>query len=299
MDLNLPSRSNFFRACLHRPVRSRMLNKFMSVVSLARSIRGCQDQGYCTDLSAATAFKHTSSTSYPSNRTSVAVVTSSIGNITSFEDLRRSQALNIGLVTGAATLTCISVGFATLLVHCRRRRRRAHILCHNISHGTANASKALLVDSSDVGLLMPLMMLMALISGMFMAIGHHLFYKGLDGRVVPSQGWKAYGIELTSQQLNIAGGTALAFLVKLCLVVAVSTSYTQAIWSAAKACTKERGMSIRQLDAAFSVLGNIVALTQVRLWARHPMLISLATVAWYVSPLDQDRLRRTTKPYIN
>jgi uncharacterized membrane protein len=132
----------------------------------------------------------------------------------------------------------------------------------------------------EIGILVPLTMLMALISGLFIAIGHHLFYEGLDGQAVPSQGWKAYGIEFTSQQVNIAGGTALAFLVKLTLVIAVSTSYTQAVWNTARACTKERGMSITQLDAAFSVLSNVVALKEVRLWSRYPLLLLLAIVAW-------------------
>jgi hypothetical protein len=234
----------------------------------------------CTTNSSAGLTEHTSAINHSPNRSSVPTGILFPHNSTSFEDLDRSKAVKVGIVTGAATVTYISVGLATLLIYLRRRRRARSLLCHSVSRDTADTSEAPPTESTEIGIIMPLTMIMALISGLFAAIGHHLFYEGLDNQIVPSQGWKAYGIEFTSQQLNIAGGTALAFLVKLCLVLAVSTSYTQAIWDTARACTKERGMTITQLDAAFSVLSNIVALKEVRLWSRYPMLILLATVAW-------------------
>jgi hypothetical protein len=123
-------------------------------------------------------------------------------------------------------------------------------------------------------------MFMASASGLFIAVGHHLFYENLDGQEVPSQRWKTSGIELTTQQVNIALGTALAFLVKVCLVLAVSSSYTQAIWSAAKASKKGQHMSIADLDAAFSALGNLGALSKLHLWAKHPLMLSLVAIAW-------------------
>lgn len=161
----------------------------------------------------------------------------------------RSRNVKIGIVAGAAISTCILVGLTTLSIY-YHRGRRIHAF-HRHETATALDDIDPMMASAEIGLRVPVIMFMTLISGLFIAVGQHLFYANLHGQEVPNQRWKASGIEVTSQQLNIALGTALAFIVKMCLVSAVSTSYTQAVWSAAKLCSRKQGMSIAELDAVF------------------------------------------------
>jgi len=119
-------------------------------------------------------------------------------------------------------------------------------------------------------------MISALLAGVVFAVGHHLFYHGLAGHAVSDHYGKGFGSSVSAQEINIAIGTAFAFLVRACLVLAVSTAYIQAFWRAAKARQSEMNLTVAQLDAAFSALTNLLAFAKGPLWLRNPVLLCLA-----------------------
>lgn len=70
-------------------------------------------------------------------------------------------------------------------------------------------------------------MLVALFAGIAFALGHHFFYDRLDVKELPAGNYTMgqYNSGISRQQSNTAIGTAFAFAVKTCLVLAVSTAY--------------------------------------------------------------------------
>ncbi|KAK5744823.1 hypothetical protein LTR17_001900 [Elasticomyces elasticus] len=77
----------------------------------------------------------------------------------------------------------------------------------------------------------PATMIASLLAACALAISHHFFYASLDGtHVAPPQTEGVRQSLVSRQQLNTGGGTALAFLVKMFLVLSVSTAYTQVFW---------------------------------------------------------------------
>ncbi|KAK5681585.1 hypothetical protein LTS10_006118 [Elasticomyces elasticus] len=133
-----------------------------------------------------------------------------------------------------------------------------------------------------VHLAAPTVMIAALLCGFLFALGHHLLYRGLAGRAVADQDWVALGASVSTQQINIAAGTALAFLAKASLVLAVSTAYTQAFWRAAKVQESKKIMTLTQLDAAYSALDNLLSVFTSPHWLRNPLLVSVALTAWLI-----------------
>lgn len=66
-----------------------------------------------------------------------------------------------------------------------------------------------------------------LLAGIAFALGHHFFYARLSGQNAPTGSYEFAGSRPSKQQVNIAVGTAFAFLVKSILAIAVGISYTQ------------------------------------------------------------------------
>jgi len=132
---------------------------------------------------------------------------------------------------------------------------------------------------SGVHWLAPTVMLLALLSGTLLALGHHLFYQSLAGRPAPNGAYSIAGTNVSRQQFNTAVGTAFAFLVKALLALAVGLAYTQAFWRAAQVA--EGGIGLAGLDTLHSILSDIVGFLKVHVWWRHPGLLLLAFIAWY------------------
>lgn len=124
----------------------------------------------------------------------------------------------------------------------------------------------------------PTTIIFSLIAGLLLAVGHHLFYNRLHGQQASPDGFKILGSHVSPQQLNIAIGTAIAYLVKTFLVLALSTAYLQLLWRALLKAT--RGSTLGDLDTAFSGLSNLISLSKVWVWWRAPLLFCLALVAW-------------------
>jgi len=123
-------------------------------------------------------------------------------------------------------------------------------------------------------------MVASLLLGCLFAIGHHLFYQSLAGKLVTADSYNILGSNITSQQVNTAAGTAFAFLVRACLVFSVSLAYLQAVWNAAKGT--RRPMTLANIDALLSALSNALALTNVFAWWKWPLLLLVALIAWLI-----------------
>ena len=129
----------------------------------------------------------------------------------------------------------------------------------------------------------PTTIALALAAGILLAIGHHLFYNILDGQPASSDGCNILGSQVSTQQLNIAGGTALSYLVNACLLAALATAYVQLFWRAMLHPSRE--VVLERLDTVFSALTTIHHILKVWVWWRYPLLFLLALLAWYVKVL--------------
>lgn len=125
----------------------------------------------------------------------------------------------------------------------------------------------------------PTTIVLSLVTGVLLAVGHHLFYDNLHGRQARADGWQILGSRVSPQQLNIAIGTALAFLVKTFLLLAISTAYLQLLWRSLLRTSK--GTTLGDLDIAFSGLSNLISVSKIWVWRKLPLLFVLAVVAWY------------------
>lgn len=128
----------------------------------------------------------------------------------------------------------------------------------------------------------PASMLASLLAGVVFALAHHILYSRLAGTTVSASNYNVAGYDVSQQQINTASGTALAFLTKVCLVLAISIAYTQAFW---RAVGRSR-TQISTLDTISSILNNVWAFLRVQVWWRYPLLLLLALSIWYGKRFD-------------
>lgn len=124
----------------------------------------------------------------------------------------------------------------------------------------------------------PATVIASLYMGLMLAIGHHLLYNSLHGRQARTDGYKILGSDISPQQMAVAGGNAMAILVKAALVTALSTACLQLLWRAL--LRKGNGSKLGDVDAAFSGLNNLVPISKLWVWRRLLLLSSLAVVVW-------------------
>lgn len=112
-------------------------------------------------------------------------------------------------------------------------------------------------------------------AGLAFAIGHHFFCNSLTGKA-PRHSYHLRGLsyDVSAQQVNVAIGTAFAFLVNHLLRRAVETAYDQTIWRA----VKKDASKISDVDALFSF--SFFTILNIRLWRRYPLLMILGGVSW-------------------
>ena len=130
--------------------------------------------------------------------------------------------------------------------------------------------------------LAPTTIILALLAGISLALGHHIFYAKLDRKSVPIGFYAFAGKQLPEQQFNTSVGIALAFLVKTFLSIALSAIYVQLFWRSIKSA-KQRP-TITELDWAYSGIENIVNLFHLMIGWNYPFLVFIALIFWYVSP---------------
>lgn len=115
-------------------------------------------------------------------------------------------------------------------------------------------------------------MLGSLFLGVLLSLGHHLFYRSLEGKAVSDHA--IHGV--TGQQLNLAIGTLFAFLVKASLAVAIITAYTQTLWRS----IKQQPMQLTAIDTIFEAGTNFWGFFRFAIWGNHLLLLFLATTIW-------------------
>lgn len=125
----------------------------------------------------------------------------------------------------------------------------------------------------------------ALVAGLLLTVGHHLFYQSLHETPVCENAF--FYRQVSQQQINIAIGTAFAFLAKACMVLAVSIAFVQIFWYATSQRTGDDFPTLERIDAVYSVLDNAIEMFNVKLWYNYPLLMLIAALAWYANFLSQ------------
>ncbi|KAK1819883.1 hypothetical protein LTR12_005758 [Friedmanniomyces endolithicus] len=129
----------------------------------------------------------------------------------------------------------------------------------------------------------PTLLFGSLLVGTLFALGHHLFYASLDGKAAAAalEDYHVLGMDVSSQQINTAAGTAFAFLVRACLTWSISIAWFQIlIWTVAK--REPVGTRLVHLDVMTSALHDLTSLFSLGAWLRRPWLWVLALVAWVI-----------------
>ena len=134
--------------------------------------------------------------------------------------------------------------------------------------------------SNKIHWLAPTTIVLSLLVGTAFAVGHHLFYWNLDGDTAQNDNVYVLGTSVSRQQLNIAGGTAFAFIVKAALTTAVSIAYVQLLWRNLTRSSSQAA-TLCTFNNLFAVFNNGFLLGKVWIWWRYPLLFCLAATAWY------------------
>lgn len=122
-------------------------------------------------------------------------------------------------------------------------------------------------------------MLGALLAGILLALGHHIYYATLDENEVPAGDHNLRLFSVSRQQVTAAVGTAFAFAVRSALVLAISSAYVQLFWLRLVAKSKKL-LALQDINAAFSAPRNVFILRKGSLWLRFPLLCVIALVTW-------------------
>lgn len=132
----------------------------------------------------------------------------------------------------------------------------------------------------DVSWVAPTIVISGLAAGFLFAIGHHLFYARLNGRVPPEDSHSLFsGFVLSKQEINIAAGTVFAFLVKSSLRAADSAAYIQLLWRAIRK-RRAAGVILGDFDSILSALYSPISLLRLPAWRPYPLLFAVAVVTW-------------------
>lgn len=120
-------------------------------------------------------------------------------------------------------------------------------------------------------------MLSSVVVALCIAIEHDLFYRALDGRPVSSRSFKIAGWTTSTQQMNIAAGTAFAFLFSTALTIANSLAYMQLFFQVVRRMT----CNLEKLEHLFSGLNDLTSFVQAATYYKCWLLTSVALIAWY------------------
>ncbi|OTA52768.1 hypothetical protein K449DRAFT_390743 [Hypoxylon sp. EC38] len=108
------------------------------------------------------------------------------------------------------------------------------------------------------------LMYLSFIFGVACAIGHHIFYKSLDGK--PAE----------DQLTMLRYGTVLSFAAKAGLVAAVIFAFRQRIWTT----VRTKFLSVEALDSLFAATEDMSALLNIELYRRAKIAMLLAAFIW-------------------
>lgn len=120
----------------------------------------------------------------------------------------------------------------------------------------------------------PVTIVVTFILGLLFAIAHHVFYDNLNGKLVIADD------RLFSQQINIAIGTAFAFLFRASLSVSIAVTYWQVFWG--QVLRKGKAFPVAHLDSLAGLLASIFEFTNIRALSSAQGLALLASLSWLI-----------------
>ncbi|KAF7547355.1 hypothetical protein G7Z17_g7783 [Cylindrodendrum hubeiense] len=103
-----------------------------------------------------------------------------------------------------------------------------------------------------------------LLAGILFAVGHHVFYAGLDGK------------EADNQSRMLRYGTALAFLAKANLVTAVILAFRQRVWM----MVRRKILTLAAVDSLFAAAEDLSALFNWEALRSAKLAMCLAVYIW-------------------
>ncbi|KAK0103699.1 hypothetical protein ONS95_005707 [Cadophora gregata] len=113
----------------------------------------------------------------------------------------------------------------------------------------------------------PASMVACFFLGVFVALGHHLYYTSLKGDLVGDE---------DEQQRKLRYGTTFAFVTQVSLVGSVGFAYSQWLWKTLRATT----VSVQCLDSAFSADTQLISMFNPEMWWKIKLGSVLALLAW-------------------
>jgi len=122
-------------------------------------------------------------------------------------------------------------------------------------------------------------MVMVYLAGLGVVCGHHFFYSRLSRKPPPAAVYRVWNssMALTGQQLNLAIGAALAFLVKSTLSAVVSVSAEQSAWRAIRTST----MTVGGIDKLLLMRRDFLCLCSFEPWKKSLLGVLLTVLYWY------------------
>ncbi|KAJ8127806.1 hypothetical protein O1611_g5831 [Lasiodiplodia mahajangana] len=131
-------------------------------------------------------------------------------------------------------------------------------------------------STASIHFLAPTAIVTAFLAAVVLAVGHHLFYRSLNGTPVLSAARATGVINASPQKINITVGNIFSTLVGVCLSISVSTSYMQLVW----ASIKVRSEKLSRIDSVFSGVRSITSLFHIAAWRAYPGLAFVALTFW-------------------
>lgn len=126
--------------------------------------------------------------------------------------------------------------------------------------------------------LVPTTIILALVIGSLLALGHDLFYASLNSNTVSTEPYFVAGRPLPRQQLDSAVGVAFAFLFRTSLSIAISTAYVQFFWK--KVGTTKQSPTLAELDWASQLTNNVLRFFNFKYWRKYSILVIMAILFW-------------------
>jgi hypothetical protein len=142
----------------------------------------------------------------------------------------------------------------------------------------------------QISLYTPVSMVSLFLSGILVAVGHHLFYSRFDRSFVHEV--NKMDSKYLSQEWIIRYGTAFAFVAKTLLAGSVMVAYRQHMWIT----LQHKDNRLSTVDAVFAAPHDLLALLSPSMFLKAKIATSMALLAWYYHLMYQGAVSLT---YIN
>lgn len=188
---------------------------------------------------------------------------------------------NNAVYTGLSRNSSDNVSFTEIPISSHDRPRNQPVRIAPVAnaqslHSTQPSDDPVQQVQWRISLYTPISMVALFISGILVAMGHHLFYLRFDKTAVQSLDDEGASEYLT-QTWIIRYGTAFAFVAKTLLAGAIISAYRQQMWIN----LRNKANSVSTIDAVFAATHDILAFLSPSLLLRAKIPALMALVAWY------------------